>query len=134
LRTFLDRYVAGDRVEVWNELAALGEAVRREPVQADAIAVAEETMRRPRHNIELLITRLAGMGYRFAAPAMERELDRINEDITDPKFNSFMLRQVQTAVAAGRLRASALNPKEPPSPSLHAGLLRPERQLRIRCR
>jgi hypothetical protein len=26
MRTLLDRYVAGDKVEVWNELVALGEA------------------------------------------------------------------------------------------------------------
>jgi hypothetical protein len=36
------RYLAGDRIEVWNELVALGEAVRR-----------EKTMRRARYNIEL---------------------------------------------------------------------------------
>jgi hypothetical protein len=113
--TLLDRYLAGDRIEVWNELVALGDAVRREAVQADAIAVAEETMRRARYHIELVITRLAGMGYRFAAPAIERELDRVRKNITEPKFNSIMLRQVQNAVAAGSLPASALNPKEHPA-------------------
>ena len=98
--------------------------MRRKPVQADAIAVAEETMRRARHNIELLIARLAGMGYRFAAPAMERELDRINKDIAEPKFNSYSLRQAQAAVAAGKLPASALNPKEHPAFKLTLGPLR----------
>jgi hypothetical protein len=127
MRTFLDRYLAGDRVGVWKELVALGEAVGGEPVHSDAIAVAEETMRRARHNIESLITRLAAMGYRFAAPAPERELDRINKDITEPKFNSFILRQVQMAVAEGRLPASALNPKENPAFHFRLKTLRKEK-------
>jgi hypothetical protein len=113
--TYIDRYLAGDRVEVWDELMALGEAVRRKPVRADAIAVAEETMRRARHNIEALITRLSGMGYRFAAPAIERELEKIDKQITEPKFNSYVLLQLQKAVAEGKMPASVLNPKEHPA-------------------
>ena len=44
---------------------ALGEGVRKEPYHADAVAVAAETMRRARHNVELLIRRLDARGYRF---------------------------------------------------------------------
>lgn len=122
--TFLDRYLAGDRIGVWNELVALGEAARRKPVQADAEAVAEETMRRARCNVELLITRLAGMGYRFAAPTIERELEKIQKNITEPKFNSYVLRQLEKAVAEGKLPESALNPKEHPSFKLTLATLR----------
>ena len=63
--TFLERYKAGDRVAVWGELMALGEGVRDERYYADAWAVAVETMRRARHNVELLIQRLDASGYRF---------------------------------------------------------------------
>jgi hypothetical protein len=112
--TYIKRYLAGERVEVWNELMALGEAVPHKPVQADANRVVEETMRRARHNIEELITRLSGMGYRFAAPAIERGLEKINKQIAEPKINSYTLRLLEQAVAAGKLPASALNPKERP--------------------
>src|SRR5690348_15426645 len=65
MRTFLDRYQAGEHAAVWEELMALGEGVRQEPYYADATAVAAETMRRARHNVELLIRRLDARGYRF---------------------------------------------------------------------
>jgi hypothetical protein len=73
--TFLKRYRDGDCVAVWADLVALGEGVRHELYYADAVAVAAETMRRARHNVELLIQRLAGMGYRFIPPSMEYMLD-----------------------------------------------------------
>ena len=78
--TFLERYQAGERVPVWDELMALGEGVRAEPYLADAEAVAAETMRRARHNVELLIRRLADMGYRFrdAVSSAEDRLARID--------------------------------------------------------
>ncbi len=51
---YIARYMPGGRAEVWNELMALGDAVRRKPVQAAESAVVKETMRRARHNIETL--------------------------------------------------------------------------------
>jgi hypothetical protein len=63
--TYLERYVAGKHEQVWAELQALGAAVREEPLYADALAVARATMRRVRHNIEVLIPRLEGLGYEF---------------------------------------------------------------------
>ena len=103
---------------------ALGEAVRRrKALLADAEAVAEETMHRARCNIELLISRLAGMGYRFAAPAIERELETIQKSITEPKLNAYVLSQLQKAVAAGKMPASVLNPKENPGFKLHLATL-----------
>jgi hypothetical protein len=65
LSNYYDRYQRGERIEVWSDLIALGEAVRQEPVYSDAVAVARETMARARQNVETLIKRLDGIGYRF---------------------------------------------------------------------
>jgi hypothetical protein len=61
----LERYLAGECQPVWDELLAQGAAIREEPLASEALAVARETMRRVRHNIELLIPRLRTLGYRF---------------------------------------------------------------------
>jgi hypothetical protein len=42
--------------------------VREEPVYSDAKAVAEETMRRARHNLDLLVPRLQKLGFAFRYP------------------------------------------------------------------
>lgn len=65
MATYLERYLTGEREQVWTELQSLGDAVREEPVYGDAWAVARETMRRARHNIEMLIPRLVAVGYQF---------------------------------------------------------------------
>lgn len=65
MASFLSRYLDGEHVQVWDELLALGERVREEPLYSDALAVAQETMRRVRYNIELLIPRLKDIGYQF---------------------------------------------------------------------
>jgi hypothetical protein len=62
---YRERYLAGECQPVWSELLALGAAVREEPLASEAWAVAQETMRRVRHNIELLTPRLQTLGYRF---------------------------------------------------------------------
>ncbi len=62
---FLERYQAGEYEAVWAELVSLGPAVRDPQYFPEATAVARETMRRARHNVELLIQRLDGMGYEF---------------------------------------------------------------------
>jgi hypothetical protein len=67
---FLDRYLQGAHIEVWNELMRLGPSVREQPIFADARAVAEETMRRVRHNILLIADRLREMGYWFVEPEL----------------------------------------------------------------
>ncbi len=51
------RYQAGEHEAVWAEMMALGAEVREPPYFKDARAVAAETMRRARHNVELLIRR-----------------------------------------------------------------------------
>jgi hypothetical protein len=50
---------------VWEELLALGAAVHEEPAHADALAVARETMKRARMNIDRLIPRLVRVGFLF---------------------------------------------------------------------
>src|SRR5215469_13080544 len=62
---YLERYLAGEQEPVWAELQALGGEVRKEPLYHDALAVARETMRRVRVNIETLIPRLEAVGYEF---------------------------------------------------------------------
>lgn len=61
----LRRYEAGEHERVWADMMALGTGVREAPHFDDAWAVARETMRRARHNIEQIIRRLDAMGYRF---------------------------------------------------------------------
>ncbi len=65
MTSYLDRYLAGEREAVWRELTALGPAIATEPLASDARAVARETMRRARANVELLAQRLTTLGYRF---------------------------------------------------------------------
>jgi hypothetical protein len=73
---YLERYLGGEYQAVWNELLVQGAAIRTEPFASEAWAVAQETMRRVRHNIEYLIPRLRMLGYRFGEiphdPAWER--------------------------------------------------------------
>lgn len=71
--TYLERYLQGDCVQVWADLMNLGPRVREEPTLSDARAVAEETMRRVRRNIEMLAERLRQIGYWFALPAQALE-------------------------------------------------------------
>jgi hypothetical protein len=63
--SYLERYQHGEYVQVWEELIALGDRVREEPVYSDACAVARETMERGRRNIETIYQRLQSIGYQF---------------------------------------------------------------------
>ena len=58
----------------------LGDGVRSEPYYTDALAVAAETMRRARHNVELIIHRLDTKGYRFrdTVSSAEEKLSRLD--------------------------------------------------------
>jgi hypothetical protein len=66
--SFLTRYLAGDSLEVWADLLALGPAVRAPEYAEDAQAVARTTMQRVRHNVEVIHARLLLLGYRFQEP------------------------------------------------------------------
>ena len=65
---FLSRYTAGAHQQVWADLLALGDEVRFATYFPHAYAVAKETMRRVRDNVETLVARLQTIGYRFARP------------------------------------------------------------------
>lgn len=65
---FHERYMSGEREQVWSELVALGHQARHAAYFGDAYAVAKEMMRRVRRNVEVLVERLNGLGYEFARP------------------------------------------------------------------
>src|SRR5206468_3508947 len=68
-----DRYVAGEREQVWRELVDLGPDVRTTAHIADALAVAYETMTRAEANVKTIIQRLEGLGYAFQTEASNYE-------------------------------------------------------------
>jgi len=72
--SWLERYRAGDRDQVWHELRQLGDRVRDPGLIEDASAVCDEMAHRARRNIETLIERLTAQGYQFHA----------NDDAQDP--------------------------------------------------
>lgn len=96
--TYLERYLKGEHEAVWNELIALGEAVRHEPVYSDAKAVAAETMQRSRRNIEKIYERLKSIGYQFEAesssnlsnpfPDMEKQIK--NDPVLGTLFGTLL--------------------------------------------
>ena len=61
----LERYQNGEQREVWRDLVVLGERVRDAEYFDDAQAIAAETMRRARQNVESIITKLEKLGYEF---------------------------------------------------------------------
>jgi hypothetical protein len=79
-----DRYVAGDRIAVWESLRNIDRLVRADYAM-DALAVAYETMERARTNVEILAQRLEQLHYRFLNDpftppnaTQRRELERID--------------------------------------------------------
>lgn len=63
---FIDRYMAGEREQVWQELYALGPSIAAsDKLLKDARAVARETMNRVRQNVERILQRLQKIGYLF---------------------------------------------------------------------
>lgn len=108
--SFLERYLNGECAAVWADLVGLGAEVRKKPTLRDAEAVADETMRRARQNLEILIPRLAKVKYRFAAPALERRLEKVSRTIDEPKLHPYVRRQIELAIAAGKADVSALDP------------------------
>ncbi len=66
-KTFLYRYLIGEHKSVWKELQALGEIVEQ-PLRTDALAVARETIRRVKLNLEMIVERLKKLGFEFSEP------------------------------------------------------------------
>jgi hypothetical protein len=67
----LDRYLNGEHREAWRDMLALGPAVRDAVHYGHAKQVADETMKRARHNTELIIPKLDALGYKFTSPIDE---------------------------------------------------------------
>jgi hypothetical protein len=86
--TYLARYLAGEYEQVWADLMALGEQVREEPLHADALAVAHETMRRVRANLEALIPRLQRLGYKFGLDWLEPDAQTSVKHPSPPPFTA----------------------------------------------
>jgi len=63
--TLLARYQAGEYEAVWADMMALGARVRQREYFDDAYAVARETMRRARSNVETIVRRLDKADYSF---------------------------------------------------------------------
>jgi hypothetical protein len=66
--SYLERYLNGEHERVWADLQELGDQIRFDPLLTDALAVAHETMRRAKYNIELLYARLKTLDYQFHMP------------------------------------------------------------------
>ncbi|MFC4425227.1 hypothetical protein [Deinococcus navajonensis] len=62
MRTFLERYLAGEHEQVRADLVELGPDVCQPTALPDATAVARETMQRAQNNIVALIAQLRVMG------------------------------------------------------------------------
>jgi hypothetical protein len=71
----IDRYLAGDHEAIWEDIRA-----RNAPTPDDA-EVATELMRRVAHNVDLVVSRLAGIGWRWAYPD-SRRIQPTSDDLT----------------------------------------------------
>ncbi len=81
---YLQRYTGGEFEDVWNELLALGPAVRDEPAYSQARQVADETMRRVRRNLERIVARLRTIGYQFGVYPDGSPVPYAPEPLADP--------------------------------------------------
>jgi len=68
MRTYFERYKAGEHQAVWQDLVKLGDKVFDDPVHEDAWSVAQLTMERAKINLETLYERLKHIGYKFELP------------------------------------------------------------------
>jgi hypothetical protein len=68
MTSFCERYCNGEHEAVWEELIALGDAVRDSRYFPDAVAVAQQIVHRSCQNLQVLHERLLGLGYEFADP------------------------------------------------------------------
>lgn len=68
MTNFYQRYQAGDYLNVWNEIRALGAEVRSNTYRDEVSKVVTETANRIRHNVDLLVDRLRKDGYQFVWP------------------------------------------------------------------
>lgn len=145
MTTWLERYQQGEHEQVWADLLALGELMQHSDpyagksfFYAEALEVARETMRRARHNIELLVARLPSSGYQFGYSWLERlaqDAERragedmpIDEDLYPPEMLEDMRQHPEhydPLREAKELRRQAQLPPRPfgpPSPEVERRL------------
>lgn len=67
---YLARYKGGEYRQVWEELLKLGPEIRQDDLYPQAEAVAKETMRRVKTNLETLVERLKTLNFKFQYPPL----------------------------------------------------------------
>jgi hypothetical protein len=100
MATYYERYINGEYEQVWNELIALGDKVREEPVYSDARKVALETMQRAKRNIEKLYDRLQQLGYAFEIEK-SKPIGNPLQDLGQQLSNDPLLKNVFGSLANG---------------------------------
>lgn len=90
MTSYFQRYIQGAYQEVWQELYLLGNHIQDARYRADGQAVAHETMRRVRLNIDRLCEHLEAVGYVFGyAWARDRiEQDRFLNELANTLYGS----------------------------------------------
>lgn len=68
IMSLLARYKKGEHIAVWKKIESIGDLSQDNPQYADVVAVVEETMKRIRHNVEILHRKLLEIDYRFVEP------------------------------------------------------------------
>ncbi|GAB4083439.1 hypothetical protein GCM10028784_00690 [Myceligenerans cantabricum] len=85
MTSYAARYERGEHDEVWSELRELGSAALHAPIREDAEAVARAMARRARHNVELLVERLADAGFDVHSNDDDRTLKPKNDRRNDAR-------------------------------------------------
>lgn len=97
----LERYLSGDHEGVWNEMAQLRQLIRKAPLVKDSEAVARETMKRARFNIEALIRKLFSLGYEFGPPGTALSQEPFDNEYVYRQGSRELVRQLQLISSAG---------------------------------
>jgi hypothetical protein len=99
---WLNRYRAGEREAVWAEMISLGPDIRSKPYLEPAWSVAQETMRRARHNVETILQRLDQIGYEFWNGEHGPSKPSVNLSSVEALYKSAMEHSSATQSAAFR--------------------------------
>lgn len=108
MTNWLSRYQAGEHETVWTEMISLGPDVRSRPYLEPAWSVAQETMRRARHNVETIVKRLDQIGYEFWNGRHGPSTPRINISSVEALYKSAMEHSPALQSAAFRQQFGSL--------------------------
>lgn len=99
MNQFLERYQNGQHEQVWRDMLNLAGRVTQDEYRADVSAVISETMRRARHNIEIIVPRLKEIGYHFGALKDDPVYWAAYEAYTPPSENTeAILRKLEARI------------------------------------